>query len=372
MQRPIKKFVLKIHEILGLATGIVVFIVAITGCCWVFKEEIQGLYLKKQEVEARQAPMITPTAAKIAAQAVFPDKHIHGTRYGEPGQAIEVIFYQDEPRFYRSVFLDPYTGDVLHSEDHFSGFFAFVLDGHLRLWLPPAVGSNVVSVSVLLFLLILTTGLVLWWPHGNNRKQRFTFVWRDATRWRRKNFDLHAIAGFYVLSLAFVLAFTGCVMAFDWFGYWVYKSAGGTKAPQFIVPDNIHIAGSLQNSSTRPIDRLIAQLQRDNPRATSFEIHYPASDSSSIYVEVSHQQGVYYSSDYRFFDQSTLEEIETPSIYGRYTDARFADKVMRMNYDIHVGAIGGLLGKIIAFAVSAIAATLPVTGFLLWYGRRYR
>ena len=174
------------------------------------------------------------------------------------------------------------------------------------------------------------------------------------------------------MSLAFVLAFTGCVMAFDWFGSLVYKSAGGTKAPQFIIPDNIHIAGSLQDSTTRPIDRLIVQLQRDNPRANSFEIHYPASDSSSIYVEVSHQHGVYYSSDYRFFDQSTLEEIETPSIYGRYTDARFADKVMRMNYDIHVGAIGGLFGKIIAFAVSAVTATLPVTGFLLWYGRRYR
>lgn len=193
MQRPIKKFILKIHEILGLATGVVVFIVAITGCCWVFKEEIQSLYLKEQQVEVRQAPMITPTAAKMAAQAVFPDKHIHGTRYGESGQAVEVIFYQAEPRFYRSVSLDPYTGDVLHSEDHFSGFFAFVLDGHLRLWLPEEVGSNVVSISVLLFLIIMVTGLVLWWPRGSKRRQRFTFVWRDTTRWRRKNFDLHTI-----------------------------------------------------------------------------------------------------------------------------------------------------------------------------------
>ena len=92
MQRPIKKFVLKIHELLGLATGVVVFIVSITGCCWVFKEEIQSLYLKEQQVEVRQAPMITPTAAKMAAQAVFPDKHIHGTRYGESGEAVEVIF----------------------------------------------------------------------------------------------------------------------------------------------------------------------------------------------------------------------------------------------------------------------------------------
>ena len=41
-----------------------------------------------------------------------------------------------------------------------------------------------------------------------------------------------------------------------------------------------------------------------------------------------------------------------------------------MNYDIHVGAIGGLTGKIIAFIVSLICASLPVTGFLVWWMKR--
>ena len=43
-----------------------------------------------------------------------------------------------------------------------------------------------------------------------------------------------------------------------------------------------------------------------------------------------------------------------------------------MNYDIHIGAIGGLLGKILAFTVSLLVASLPVTGTLLWYGRTYK
>jgi uncharacterized iron-regulated membrane protein len=41
-----------------------------------------------------------------------------------------------------------------------------------------------------------------------------------------------------------------------------------------------------------------------------------------------------------------------------------------MNYDIHVGAILGLSGKVLAFFASLIAASLPVTGFLLWRGRK--
>jgi uncharacterized iron-regulated membrane protein len=38
------------------------------------------------------------------------------------------------------------------------------------------------------------------------------------------------------------------------------------------------------------------------------------------------------------------------------------------NYDIHVGAILGLPTKIIAFIVSLICASLPVTGFMIWWG----
>jgi uncharacterized iron-regulated membrane protein len=43
-----------------------------------------------------------------------------------------------------------------------------------------------------------------------------------------------------------------------------------------------------------------------------------------------------------------------------------------MNYDLHVGAIAGLTGKIIAFIASLICASLPVTGFLVWYLKKYK
>jgi len=43
-----------------------------------------------------------------------------------------------------------------------------------------------------------------------------------------------------------------------------------------------------------------------------------------------------------------------------------------MNYDIHVGAIAGLTGKVIAFIASLVCASLPVTGFLIWWGKKYK
>ena len=74
--------------------------------------------------------------------------------------------------------------------------------------------------------------------------------------------------------------------------------------------------------------------------------------------------------DYRYFDQNTLEELPVEHIYNRFEEASIGDKVMRINYDLHVGAIAGLPGKIFAFLLSAIIGSLPITGTLIWWGRK--
>tara|TARA_R100001369_G_scaffold91771_1_gene134146 strand:- start:6094 stop:7236 length:1143 start_codon:yes stop_codon:yes gene_type:complete len=367
----LRKIIFELHKILGLTTGIVVFIVAITGCCWAFRDEIESLYDDYKKVSPQNDPILTPTEAKMYAKEVFPDNHIHGTLFKKADDAIEVIFYDPKPEFYQSVFLNPYTGKVLQVDDHLSGFFAFILKGHMRLWLPKEIGEQVVGASILIFMVIILSGIFLWVPKKRkNLKQRLRFSWKGTTRWKRKNFDLHTIIGFYICSLALILAFTGSVMSYNWMKYVLYKSLGGDKEAAFIIPENI--GSPSQGEGVLPIDLLIPKLQAASPNSESFELHYPTGPDASIYVEVSNSSGLYYDSDFRFFDQHTLEEIETPSIYGKYENAKVADKILRMNYDIHIGAIGGIAGKIIAFLVSLLTASLPVTGILLWYGRTYK
>ena len=366
-----KKFIFQLHKILGLTTGLVVFVVAITGCCWAFREEIESLYDDYKKVEPQQTAILTPTEAKDIATAVFPQQTIHGTLFKKADDAIEVIFYDAEPEFYQSVFLNPYSGKVIQVDDHLSGFFPFMLKGHMRLWLPKNIGEQVVGVSILIFIVILISGFILWLPKKRkNLKQRVKFDWKKTTKWKRKNFDLHSIIGFYICALALILAFTGSIMSYNWLKYVVYKSVGGEKEAQFIIPENKTVANN--KDSIVPMDYLILKLRKESPNATAYELHYPKTPDESIYVEVSNSEGLYYDNDYRFFDQNTLEEIETPGIYGKYKDAKVADKILRMNYDIHIGAIGGIAGKIIAFLASLLIASLPVTGVLLWYGRNYK
>ncbi len=366
-----KKFIFQLHKYLGLATGLVVFIVAITGCCWAFKDEIESLYDDYKKVTPQNEPILTPSKAKKFAKEIFANNTVHGTLFKKEDDAIEVIFYDAEPEFYQSVFLNPYSGEVIQVDNHLSGFFAFILKGHMRLWLPKTIGEQVVGVSILIFILIIISGFIIWLPKKRkNLKQRLKFDWKKTTRWKRKNFDLHTVVGFYICSLALILAFTGSMMSYNWLKYVVYKSTGGEKAPAFVIPENK--SKIEERDSEIPMDYLITKLSKENPNAESFELHYPETADESIYVEVSNNKGLYYDSDFRFFDQNTLEEIETPSIYGKYKNAKVADKIQRMNYDIHIGAIGGIAGKIIAFLVSLLTASLPVTGVLLWYGRNYK
>ena len=203
-------------------------------------------------------------------------------------------------------------------------------------------------------------------------KKGLIFDWNSKTKWRRKNYDLHNILGFYSSVLAFLIAYTGLIMAFGWIAFLTYKALGGEKSPLFIIPENVSEYAELVETDEKPINQLVPKLIAEYPNYHELELHYPDTDTSSILVELSTKEGVYYDTDYLFYDQYTLEEIETPSLYGKVSQAGFAEKVIRMYYDTHVGSIGGFPGKVIAFFISLISASLPVTGFLFWWGRKFK
>ena len=371
-----KKILLGLHKYLGLSTGLVLFIVALTGCFLSFKEEIENCYSPFKTVTVEVSDFLKPSTIKNIASKSIPNKTIHGVVYGNPDEALEVVFYEATPEFHQSLYVNPYSGAVLKRVDHLQGFFSFALKGHLRLWLPLEIGKQVVGFSVLFFFIIIVTGLLIWMPKKlKNIGKRLRFSWHLKTKWRRKNFDLHTVIGFYMSSFGLLFAFTGCIMAFNWFYYIAYVGTGGNKDPRFITPESVvttTASSEAISESVASYDLLVPALKKSYPAAQSFELHYPETEKASILVEVNNSKGVYYDRDYLFFDQYSLEELEAHSIYGHYKNTDFADKLIRMNYDIHVGAIGGIVGKIIAFLACLICGSLPVSGIVLWLSRRKR
>jgi len=362
----IKKAIGKLHLWLGFTSGLVVLFLGITGCILAFEKEIELLTVPYQFVEKQDKPFLSPSQIKNITDQNLPDKTIHGIAYGGAEKAIVASFYGVD--YYYLMYINPYTGEVLKVKNMADDFFRIVIDGHFYLWLPPTIGQPIVASATLIFVVMMITGLILWWPKNKSAsKQRFSIRWN--AKWRRVNYDLHNVLGFYMTWIAILIATTGLVFGFQWFAkslYWV--TSGGKQMTEFYMPVSDKL--SEKNPETLAIDILWQRMAREYPSAKVLEVHIPENDSASIEVAANPDDGTYWKADYRYFDQYTLKEIPVTHLYGKLEDTSVADKIARMNYDIHVGAVGGLPGKIMAFIASLICASLPVTGSYIWWGRR--
>jgi uncharacterized iron-regulated membrane protein len=362
----VKKVIGKIHLWLGLASGLVVLFLGITGCILAFELEIRKLTEPQQFVAEENSQYLPPSVLKAEAEKYLEGKTINGLEY--PGTGKSTIAYYYDAEEYKLVALNPYTGKMLKVKNMNRDFFRIVLNGHFYLWLPPAIGQPIVASATLIFLIMMITGIVLWWPKNKAaRKQRFSVKWN--ARWRRVNYDLHNVFGFYMSWIAIFLAITGLVMGFEWFAKSVYWVSSAGKP----MPENVHPhSGTLAKKPAYNVaDYLWSEYSKRKNADESIGVYYALTGTDPMEITINHRPGTYYNMDFYHFDQYTGAELPATGTYaGDFKDASIPDKIKRMNYDIHVGAVLGLPGKILAFFASFIAASLPVTGFYIWWGRR--
>ncbi len=365
MSYSIKKILRILHGWLGLVSGIIVFFLGITGCLLAFQQEIESLQ-PYRHVAQQQKEYLPPSVIRETAESALPGKKIHSVKYGAENKSAIASFYGQD--YYYLVFADPHTGKILHVKNMNADFFRIIIMGHYYLWLPPSIGQPIIASGTLIFLIMILTGIVLWWPrNGSAAKQRFKIKWRGSIQ--RRSYDLHSVIGFYISWVTIFIALTGLVWGFQWFADCVYKiSSGGKKLVQYYEPLSI---GKSNSKDTRwPTDQLWLNLFHEKQSSGSFEIHFPENDSSAITVALNPSEKTYWKTEYRYFDINTLQELNASHPFGKISKASAADKAMRLNYDIHTGAIAGIPGKILAFAGSLLAASLPVTGFLIWRNRK--
>ncbi len=364
-----KKAIRIIHQWLGIISGLLVFIIALTGAIYAFQEEISDYTEDFRFVKVEEKPYLEPSQLEVIAKNELPDKVLHSLEYSEEGKAAIAIFYHDDPLYYYKMYLNPYDGEVLHTKNMDDGFFQWILKGHMYLWLPHEIGTVVVLTATLVFLLMLISGFLLWLPKKvKGLKQRLSFQWKKTTKWKRKNWDWHAIVGFYTLLFSFLFSITGLVWVLPGFAVFYHQSLGGEKS--MIYTDAVSVRSEEKEAIANPMDVLYQYYTKEKAQYNSLEIHPPETDSSSILVVTNPSSGTYWKSNYVFYNQYNLEELEVDHIWSKYQDANFADKVLRLNYDIHTGTALGITGKIIAFLLSLFIASLPITGLLIWYGKK--
>jgi len=365
----LKKIIGKLHLWLGLASGLIVFWLGITGCILAFEHEISRATQPYRFVENTGKPYLSPAVLKDSVDKYLNGKETVSIEYLGTNDAALAYYYDDS--VYYQIFVNPYTGHVQKVKDMDSDFFRVITMGHYELWLGEP-GQVIISSATLVFLVMMITGLILWWPKNKAAaKQRFRFRWKPTTRWKRKNYDLHNVLGFYMTWVAIFLAITGLVFGFQWFANSVYfVTSGGKTMPEHVHP---HSDSTLAGSSDRQkiINTVWLELMKEKKADNKVGLSFPHDSTDALEGYINHNLNSYFNADFYHYDQYTGKELPTEGVYaGKFKDAPLSDKIQRMNYDIHVGAVLGLPGKLLAFFGSLIAASLPITGFYIWWGRR--
>jgi len=371
-----------LHLWLGLISGIIVFIVCITGCIWVFNEEITALLEPETRIEKQHRPVLKPSELSSIAQRIHPDKKVSYAMY-QQGRTINLNLRGAKEEGRRgggtTLKINPYTGEVVSQQIHKKGetdFFRFILNGHRFLWLPFEIGRPIVNYGTLIFVVLLITGLIWWYPKKWNKtakEKSFKIKW--GASFKRVNLDLHNVLGFYSLLFLLAISLTGMVYGIKWYSeglYWV-TSGGQTLAPyERLQSDSLQ--ANKYYTPEQAMDIAWERVIRKHPKAGGF--YYSFADTArakaTIDITIYPNTGQFYNNKGYTFDQHTLKQLERKDVYATdYEEASFGTKLRKMNYDIHVGSILGFPGKVLAFLATLIGASLPVTGFLVWWGRKY-
>jgi uncharacterized iron-regulated membrane protein len=370
-----KKAILFIHRWLGLVSGLVVFIVALTGCLFCFQKEIsEAVYHNQMFVTPpSQGTALPLTRLNSIAERALKGAPTYITTYRDRQRAWEFMRYQagnanafwffNTIDTYQSAFINPYTGQVTMVHDYETDFFVVVKYIHWSLLLNTKYGQPIVGYSSLIFVILLITGMIMWWPKNlkkANFNKSFKVKWKAG--FKRLNYDLHNVPGFYAMLVALILGLTGMVMALQWF-----QSAVYVVASQSITPPKPHVFASdtTAKALAYPMDKAFVTAQQKFASTKRIGLSPAVGNKGVIYASGYRGKENFYNYDVLQFDQYTGKLLDRQD----YKDINAGEKLIRMNYDIHVGAIWGLPGKILVFLASLIAASLPVTGLIIWLGR---
>jgi len=198
------------HFYAGLLIMPILMLMALTGGLYLFKDEIEGaLYRPLLTVEAR-AETASPDAWADAALTAVPGRVVQLTLPETPTRSARLVVETTEGAR-RAVYVDPHDAHVLGSAPD-GGPMQTIKQLH-SLDLAGPVANMLVEVVAGWAIVMVATGVVLWWPRG--RKGGVVSI-RGAPRQRVFWRDLHAVVGLFAVGVIVFLAATGMPWSAVW------------------------------------------------------------------------------------------------------------------------------------------------------------
>ena len=395
-----KKIFRKIHLWLSVPFGLIITLVCFSGAMLVFENEVNewsrpDLYYVET---VKESPLSMDKLLEKVAMALPDSVSVTGVSISsDPGRAYQVSL--SKPRR-ASLYVDQYTGEVKGKSER-SGFFMFMFRMHR--WLLDSMnpgnegifwGKMIVGVSTLLFVFVLISGIVIWWPR--TRKALKNSLKITATKgWRRFWYDLHVAGGMYALIFLLAMALTGLTWSFPWYRTAFYKvfgvevqqrAAQGHEQKSDAQKRNTKLAAHREKKregnevrkgerSRRPENNHSDMYSVTSPFVYWQEIYDKLRRQNPEYKQISISSGTASVSFNRFGNQRASDRYSFNTDNGEFTETSLyqhqdkSGKIRGWIYSVHVGNWGGMFTRILTFIAALLGAALPLTGYYLWIKR---
>ncbi len=265
---------------------------------------------------------------------------------------------QKQPSF--TIFVNPYNGAILEKYSYKeTGFYQVFA---LHRWLlggENSIGKLITGVATAIFLFILITGIILWWPKTKRIMLRQLKIKQNAS-WKRINHDLHLVFGFYSAIFLFIFAFTGLAWSFEWFNKGIYQVTNSPlKAPP--PPKSVYKA-----TEKLSLEQALTSARQTYSNAVYYTVSLPKDITDAIAVSALPKNALHESAtDAVYIDQFSGDVLQKVPFGNRSLGA----KVRSTFKPVHTGSIWGIPSKIVAFIVCLLGVTFPITGTIMWWNR---
>lgn len=367
MKYSFKKFINDVHLWLGVASGLVLFVVCLTGTIYTFEAEVDEFFnAEKFKATYSEGAKALPAEELVA---ILKAKH--------EGKLTSINIPEDKTRTYTislkksekerrgtAYYVDQYTGEIKGTGKSKTGdFFTIIMRMHRWLLLDDRGGKIIVGVATIIFVVLVISGLVLWWP-SKLRLLKQGLKIKMSGNWKRTNHDLHNTLGFYSFILLLIMSLTGLCWSFDWYrnglssvlGDEVFK--GRKEKPMVSVPPT-------PDAKIISIEEIMAVADKELPYKADSYISF-TKDSSAIVVNKT-KTG--------FFALAASDKVQLDRYNGktlkveRFEDKKLNEQIAASIRPLHTGEIYGMFSKILYFISCLIATSLPVTGTIIWLNK---
>lgn len=377
MNQTLRKTAYQLHLWLGLTSGLIVVIMAVTGCILAFEKELKHtLHPEKYFVKDIKKQKLQFSDLKLKAEQALPDslKVSRVEISSDPSRSYafrslkmnkEALTYWGSYIYYYRVYVDPYTGKVLEVENAKNDFFEIVMDLHRRLLLGEKIGKTITGYSTLILAVMLFSGLVLWYPRKMNKKAlKGMFSLKTSAKWKRVNYDMHNVLGFYAVIPLCLISYAALIWNFEDVDQWVKSTLNGnikTEKAKSKIP-------SQESSNSENILNLVGStVEKSLADKKSALISFPKTEEGTYYAEVTYGSKQYQNEQFTF-DQYSGKILKHQSYKDK--SIGYGTALRERNYDLHTGSIFGMTGRILYLFAGLIAASLPITGFIIYINRK--